>query len=76
MLDFNEFLLEDEKSFHYELGKKKALSGEPRGETSDNYGPYASHYNQGYDDHKGKIHPDRKKIGTDSYGRTVYSQPA
>ena len=76
MLDFNEFLLEDEKSFHYNLGKKKALSGEPKGETSDNYGPYASHYNQGYDDHKGKTHPDRKKIGTDSYGRTIYSQPA
>jgi len=76
MLDFNEYLIEDEKSFHYELGKKKALSGAARGETSDNYGPYASHYNQGYDDHKGKTHPDRKKIGTDSYGRTVYSQPA
>ena len=76
MLNFNEFLLEDEKSFHYNLGKKKALSGAARGETSDNYGPYASHYNKGYDDHKGKKDPNTKVIGTDSYGRTITTQPA
>jgi len=65
-----------EQEHYYNIGKKTALAGKPKGEVSDNYGPMGTHYEKGYDDHRGKIHPDRKKIGTDSYGRTVYSQPS
>ena len=39
------------QKYHYELGKKTAKAGKPKGETSDNYGPYASDYEQGYHDH-------------------------
>ena len=72
MLNFTEFLLEDEKKYHYDLGHKTAMSGDERGETSDNFGPYASHYNAGYDAGKEK----RKKtkpnvVGKDSYGRSI-----
>ena len=72
MLDFTEFLLEDEKKFYYKVGHDKAMAGDERGETSDNYGPMAVHYNAGYDAGKEK----RKKtkpnvVGKDSYGRSI-----
>ena len=36
------------KQYHYDLGKKTAMAGKEKGETSDNYGPYASDYEAGY----------------------------
>ena len=72
MLDFTEFLLEDEKKYHYDLGHKTAMSGDERGETSDNFGPYASHYNAGYDAGKAKRKITKPKVvGKDSYGRDI-----
>ena len=71
-----EYIDESEAKYHYNLGKKKALAGDKRGETSDNYGPYASDYNKGYDDHQGKKNPNTKVVGKDSYGRTVTMTPS
>lgn len=72
MLNFTEFLLEDEKKFHYDLGHKAAMAGEPRGETSDNYGPYASHYDAGYDaGRKKRKNTKPNVVGKDSYGRDI-----
>ena len=36
------------KKYHYDLGKKTAMAGKEKGETSDNYGPYARDYEAGY----------------------------
>ena len=36
------------KKYHYDLGKKTAMAGKEKGETSDSYGPYASDYEAGY----------------------------
>ena len=72
MLDFADFLLEDEKEYHYKLGHKSAMAGNERGETSDNYGPYASHYNAGYDaGQKKKKTTKPNVVGKDSYGRDI-----
>ena len=52
------------KEHHYKLGKQRALAGKEKGETSDNYGPYAADFEKGYHDH----HPTSKfkKIKEDS----------
>lgn len=67
-----EYIDEDEKKYHYDLGHKTAMSGDERGETSDNFGPYASHYNAGYDAGKAKRKITKPKVvGKDSYGRDI-----
>lgn len=72
MLNFTEFLLEDEKKYHYDLGHKTAMRGDERGETSDNFGPYAKHYNRGYDAGKEKRKNTKPNVvGKDSYGRSI-----
>lgn len=65
----DEFDMEDEdpakhaksKKYHYDLGKKTAMAGKEKGETSDNYGPYASDYESGYHSVKNKFKPIRKE---------------
>ena len=72
MLNFTNFLLESERKYHYDLGHKTAMRGDERGETSDNFGPYAKHYNAGYDAgraEKAKTKPN--VVGKDSYGRSI-----
>ena len=49
------------KKFHYDLGVKTAKAGKEKGETSDNYGPYASDYESGYHSVKNKFKPIRKE---------------
>ena len=49
------------KQYHYDLGKKTAMAGKEKGETSDNYGPYASDYESGYHSVKNKFKPIRKE---------------
>ena len=67
-----EYIDEDEKKYHYDLGHKTAMSGDKRGETSDNFGPYASHYNAGYDAGMKKRKSTKPKVvGKDSYGRDI-----
>ena len=54
-LKLNEFEMETTergKKFHYNLGKKQAAAGKEMGEVSDNYGPYGTHFEKGYRDHK------------------------
>ena len=50
------------QKYHYELGKKTAQAKKPKGETSDNYGPYASDYEAGYHSVKEELTGDQHKI--------------
>ena len=49
------------KQYHYDLGRKTAMAGKEKGETSDSYGPYASDYESGYHSVKNKFKPIRKE---------------
>ena len=72
MLDFSQYLIEDEKKMYYNIGHKTAMAGKERGETSDNYGPMATHYNAGYDDGMKKRKTTKPNVvGKDSYGRNI-----
>ncbi len=50
------------QKYHYDLGKKTAQAKKPKGETSDNYGPYASDYEAGYHSVKEELTGDQHKI--------------
>tara|TARA_R100001129_G_C5312173_1_gene245474 strand:- start:386 stop:2206 length:1821 start_codon:yes stop_codon:yes gene_type:complete len=64
--------IDEDKKFYYQIGHDKAMAGHERGETSDNYGPMATHYNAGYDAGMKKRKSTKPNVvGKDSYGRDI-----
>ena len=64
--------INEDKKFYYQIGHDKAMAGHERGETSDNYGPMATHYNAGYDAGMKKRKSTKPNVvGKDSYGRDI-----